>query len=155
MPGPIVLLLLLLSIAVLTVLIDRCRFWTQWLRRRNSRSEAWKVQLREEPAAAPWQLEDWNREMAFGESLLQASILLGPLLGLIGTVWGLMDVLAQLGPQLLLPANANLQGYGKVLLATALGLVLALVASAGLYLNQGLRRWQLARLDQLSRRLMP
>jgi biopolymer transport protein ExbB len=66
-----------------------------------------------------------------------------------------MDVLAQLGPQLLLPANANLQGYGKVLLATALGLVLALVAGAGLYLNQGLRRWQLARLDQLSRRLMP
>ena len=54
-----------------------------------------------------------------------------------------------------LPANANLQGYGKVLLATALGLVLALVASAGIYLNQGLRRWQLARLDQLSRRLMP
>ena len=154
MPGPIALLLLLLSIAVLTVLIDRGRFWTQWLRRRNQRSELWKVQLRDDPAAAPTHLEDWNREMAFGESLLQAAILLGPLLGLIGTVLGLMDVLAQLGPQLLLPANANLQGYGKVLLATALGLILALVASAGLYVNQGLRRWQLARLDQLSRRLM-
>lgn len=155
MPGPIALLMLLLSIAVLTVLIDRSRFWSQWLRRRNQRSELWKVQVRDDPAAAPCHLEDWNREMAFGESLLQAAILLGPLLGLIGTVLGLMDVLAQLGPQLLLPANANLQGYGRVLLATALGLILALVASAGLYVNQGLRRWQLARLDQLSRRFTP
>lgn len=155
MPGPIALLLLLLSIAVLTVLIDRSRFWTQWLRRGKPRSELWRAQLRDHPATAPGQLEDWNREMAFGESLLQAAILLGPLLGLIGTVLGLMDVLAQLGPQLLLPANANLQGYGKVLLATALGLILSLVASAGLYVNQGLRRWQLARLDQLARRLTP
>lgn len=155
MPGPIALLLLLLSIAVLTVLIDRCRFWTQWTRHRIPRLQAWKALLRDDSATATWQLEDWNREMAFGESLLRASILLGPLLGLIGTVLGLMDVLAQLGPQLLLPANANLQGYGRVLLATALGLILALVASAGLSLNQGLRRWQLARLDSLSRRLAP
>ena len=139
MPGPIALLLLLLSIAVLTVLIDRCRFWSQWWRRRIIRGEAWRSQLRADPSTAAWQLEDWNREMAFGESLLQAAILLGPLLGLIGTVLGLMDVLSQLGPQLLLPANANLQGYGKVLLATALGLILALVASASLALNQGLQ----------------
>ena len=66
-----------------------------------------------------------------------------------------MDVLSQLGPQLLLPANANLQGYGKVLLATALGLILALVASASLALNQGLRQWQLGRMEQLSRRQAP
>ncbi|MFM9088461.1 MAG: MotA/TolQ/ExbB proton channel family protein, partial [Cyanobium sp.] len=110
MPGPIALLLLLLSIAVLTVLIDRSRFWIQWLRRRNQLFALWKIQVRNDPTAAPWQLEEWNREMAFGESLLKAAILLGPLLGLIGTVLGLMDVLAQLGPQLLLPANANLQG---------------------------------------------
>ena len=155
MSGPIAPLLLLLSIAVLTVLIDRCRFWTQWWRGRLPRAEAWSAQLRADPARAPWQLEDWNREMAFGEPLLQASILLGPLLGLIGTVLGLMDVLAQLGPQLVLPANANLQGYGKVLLATALGLILALVASAGLYLNQGLRHWQLERLERLCRRQAP
>lgn len=155
MPGPIALLLLLLSIAVLTVLIDRCRFWTQWWRLRSSRREAFKAQLRTDPTAAPWQLEDWNRAMAFGEPLLQAAILLAPLLGLIGTVLGLMDVLSQLGPQLLLPANANLQGYGKVLLATALGLILALVSSAGLFLNQGLRGWQLSRLEPLLRRPAP
>ena len=155
MPGPIALLLLLLSIAVLTVLIDRCRYWILWWRSRLVRAEAWRAQLRADPAVAAWQLDDWNREMAFGEPLLQASILLGPLLGLIGTVLGLMDVLGQLGPQLLLPANANLQGYGRVLLATALGLILALVGGAGLYLNQGLRQWQLVRLDRVLRRQVP
>ena len=83
--------------------------------------------------------------MAWGEPLLQAAVVLAPLLGLIGTTAGLMAVLRQLGPQLLLPANAPLAGYGDVLLPTLLGLQLTFVALALLLLNQGLRQWQLGR----------
>jgi biopolymer transport protein ExbB len=83
--------------------------------------------------------------MAWGEPLLQAASVLAPLLGLIGTTAGLMAVLRQLGPQLLLPPAAPLAAYGEVLLPTLLGLQLTLVAMVLQLLNQGLRRWQLRR----------
>ena len=95
------------------------------------------------PEARRAVLETWERQMAWGERLLQAAVVLAPLLGLIGTTAGLMAVLRQLGPQLLLPANAPLAGYGDVLLPTLLGLQLTFVALALLLLNQGLRQWQL------------
>ena len=63
----------------------------------------------------------------------------------LGTTAGLMAVLRQLGPQLLLPPAAPLAAYGEVLLPTLLGLQLTLVAMALQLLNQGLRRWQLRR----------
>ena len=90
-------------------------------------------------------LEDCYQQMAWGEPLLQAAVVLAPLLGLIGTTAGLMAVLRQLGPQLLLPPAAPLAAYGEVLLPTLLGLQLTLVAMALQLLNQGLRRWQLRR----------
>jgi biopolymer transport protein ExbB len=90
-------------------------------------------------------LEDGDEQMAWGEAVLQAAVVLAPLLGLVGTTAGLMGVLKQLGPQLLLPPTAPLAGYGDVLLPTLLGLQLTVVAMALLLLNQGLRRWQLRR----------
>jgi hypothetical protein len=44
---------------------------------------------------------------------------------------------------LLLPPGAPLAGYADVLLPTLLSLQLALLATAVLLLNQGLRQWQL------------
>jgi biopolymer transport protein ExbB len=90
--------------------------------------------------------------MRFGEPLLQAAGVLGPLLGLIGTVIGLMGVLASLGPQLVLPPGANLRGYGQVLMSTAIGLIVSLIATGTLFANQGLSDWQLGRLKRLQRR---
>jgi biopolymer transport protein ExbB/TolQ len=81
--------------------------------------------------------------MAWGEPLLQATQILAPLLGLVGTTAGLMAVLRSLGNQLLLPPGAPLAGYADVLLPTLLSLQLALLATAVLLLNQGLRQWQL------------
>jgi biopolymer transport protein ExbB len=75
---------------------------------------------------------------------------LAPLLGLIGTVLGLMEVLAALGPGLTLPPGAPLAGYGKVLMATALGLIVSLIATAGVLANQAARGWQI---DGLRRQL--
>ncbi|MCX5948631.1 MAG: MotA/TolQ/ExbB proton channel family protein [Cyanobacteria bacterium] len=152
MSGPIGVLLLLVSIAVLTVCFDRGRFWLQWWRRHQARHQQWRRLLEAGPTQARHQLEDWDLAIGSGEPLLQAAGLIAPLLGLIGTVLGLMRVLASLGPQLVLPAGASLQGYGQVLLSTALGLIISLVATTGLCLNQGLRHWQIARLErQLAR----
>ena len=147
-------LLLLLSVAVLTLVIERTRFWIHWWRRRPSRSRAWREQIA--AAAAPARLEesleDWDLAMGFGEPVLQGAAVLAPLLGLIGTVTGLMGVLAQLGPRLELPPGASLATYGQVLLSTAAGLVVSLVASAGLLTNQGLRHWQINQLRREWRR---
>lgn len=149
--GPTGLLLLLLSVAVLTVSIDRGRYWFQWWRQRGRRRSSWQETLRSSEEGAQHLLEDWEREMGFGEPLLQAAAVIGPLLGLIGTVIGLMQVLAGLGPQLVLPPGANLRGYGQVLTSTAVGLIVSLIATATLFANQGLRQWQLGRLERLKR----
>jgi biopolymer transport protein ExbB len=150
--GPIALLLVLLSIAVVTVTLDRCRYWWQWWRARPSRRQAWERMLNDQGAEpATRLLEDWELEMRFGEPLLQAATVLAPLVGLIGTVLGLMQVLTSLGPQLLLPAGANLAGYGQVLLSTAIGLIVSLIASATLFANQWCRQVQRQRLQRLGR----
>ncbi len=144
--------LVALSIAVLTVSLDRGRWWTQWWRSRASRAQRWQ-RLRRENGAASRQRDDWNREMRFGEPFLEAAIVLSPLLGLTGTVLALMRVLASLGPDLTLPPGASLQSYGQVLMSTLVGLVVCLIASATLLTNRGLRSWQLERLERQERRL--
>jgi biopolymer transport protein ExbB len=148
------LLLLLLSVAVLTLVIDRARFWIHWWRRRQARSRTWRQRIAAGADAGLLDetLADWDLAMGFGEPLLQGAALLAPLLGLIGTVTGLMGVLAQLGPRLELPPGASLATYGQVLLSTASGLVVSLVASAGLLTNQGLRSWQINQLRRERRR---
>lgn len=148
------LLLLLLSVAVLTLVIERTRFWIHWWRRRQTRLRSWRQGIASgtDPRRLEESLEDWDLSMGFGEPVLQGAALLAPLLGLIGTVTGLMGVLAQLGPRLELPPGANLASYGQVLLSTAAGLVVSLVASAGLLTNQGLRHWQIQELRREGRR---
>lgn len=93
--------------------------------------------------------------MAQGEPFLQAAVLLAPMLGLLGTVLGLMDVLRALGPQLLLPSSSPLAGYADVLASTVVGLQLALLALVLAQLNRGLRHWQLQQLQLLELELRP
>jgi biopolymer transport protein ExbB len=150
--GLVGLLLLLASIAVLTVVFDRGRFWWQWWRRRAGRARQWRERLEAGGGGGEEQLEEWERQMVFGEAVLQAAAVLAPLLGLIGTVLGLMAVLAALGPGLTLPPGAPLAGYGRVLLATALGLIVSLIATAGLLANQAARGWQIEELRRQLRR---
>lgn len=140
--GPVALPLLLLSVVVLSVAFDRLAFWWRWWRgaaqsARQSSDLQRCVQL-------------WRTRMAAGESLLQVAVVLAPLLGLLGTVNGLMQVLRSLGDQLLLPAQAPLAGYADVLLSTLIGLQITVLATVVLLLNRGLRRWQLQRLRELT-----
>ncbi len=146
--GPAALPLLLLSIAVLTVGLDRARFWWQWRRDRPQRRQLWRQLRGAGPEACRLALARWSRAMGFGEPLLEAAVLLGPLLGLIGTVLALMRLLSRLGPGLLLPAGEPLAGYGEVLGDTALGLIVGLLASVTLQVNRALRLGQLQRLQE-------
>ena len=139
--------LLVLSMAVLTVSFERARWWFRWWQRRRIRS---RRPSRGHPQLLARRLAAWKWQMRHGEALLQAAIVLAPLLGLTGTVLALMQVLASLGPDLTLPAGASLQGYGRVLMSTLVGLLVSLLASAVLLLNQGLSRWQLGRLARLA-----
>jgi biopolymer transport protein ExbB len=148
--GPVALPLLLVSIVVATVLFDRCLFWWQWWRQPEHRLRATRQSLRDCPASLERQLK---RAMAQGETFLQAAALVAPMLGLLGTVLGLMNVLRALGPQLLLPSSTPLVGYADVLVSTVLGLQLALVALVAGQVNRGLRQWQLQNLEFLVQEL--
>jgi biopolymer transport protein ExbB len=139
--GPVALPLLLLSVAVLTVAFDRAAFWWRWWRSGAA-----------DGVHHPSCSHPLRRRMASGEPVLQAAIVLAPLLGLLGTVSGLMAVLRALGSQLLLPPQAPLAGYADVLLSTLIGLQITVLATAVLLLNRGLRHWQCGRFrDDLTR----
>ena len=143
--GPAGWLLLLLSISVLTVCFERIRFWVLWWKRRRALQQQWQevAQLGGHGALA-W-IEERDLEMGFAQSFLEAAILIAPLLGLIGTVFALSRLLSAMGPQLLLPPGSGLSGFGETLLCTGSGLVVSLVATVTLHLNNGLRQRQLSR----------
>ena len=73
LPGPVAVLLLLLSIAVLTVCLDRIRWWSRWWRERAPRRRQWQQELERTEANPEERLEDWQLAMAFGEPLLRAA----------------------------------------------------------------------------------
>jgi len=120
--GPVALPLLLLSVLTATLAVERglhwCRLWQcPEPLRRQGRSDPWSTTV--------------------VEPLLEAVVLLAPLLGLLGTVVGVMGLLDRLGPQLPTPL-----AMGDVLASSAFGLGLSVLALALLLLNRGLRRWQ-------------
>jgi biopolymer transport protein ExbB len=153
--GPVALPLLLVSIVVATVLFDRCLFWWLWWRQPEQRLRGSRQSLRDCSTSPErhLQLRRLKHAMAQGEPFLQAAVLVAPMLGLLGTVLGLMNVLRALGPQLLLPSSTPLVGYGDVLVSTVLGLQLALVALVAGQVNRGLRQWQLQSLEWLVQEL--
>ncbi len=147
--GPTGWLLLFLSISVLTVTFERCRFWWLWWKRRTSRQQQWLHLLRLGGSHPTAWMEERDFEMRFAQSFLEAVTVIAPLVGLIGTVLGLSKFLAVLGPNLILPPGTNLSGFAEALLSTAFGLIVSLMATISLFINNGLRHRQLAiwRLD--------
>lgn len=151
--GPVMVPLLLLSIVVLAIGVERLRYWQRWGLSSTRQERLLIDSLAATPAGASRQqresieLAQLELGMAQGEPVLEAATMIGPLLGLIGTVSGLMRVLAALGPDLTLPSGASVVGYSQVLVSTWLGLVVALIAAVLLRTNQGLRQWQRSRLE--------
>lgn len=142
--GPFGWLLILLSISVLTVSFERIRFWITWWRRRRLHQNQWQETIRLGGTSPLAWIEDRDLEMRFAQPFLEAISVIAPLLGLIGTVLGLSRLLTAMGPQLVLPPGSSLRGFGDVLISTAMGLLVSLMATLTLHINNGLRQWQLS-----------
>ncbi|MFO7628749.1 MAG: MotA/TolQ/ExbB proton channel family protein [Prochlorococcaceae cyanobacterium] len=143
--------LLLFSFGLCTIAFERALFWWQWWRSPQRGMKRVREQLAAcgDPSERQRLLARLLGSMAFGESLLQAVVLLAPMAGLVGTVMGLMRVLRALGPQLLLPASNPLLGYADVLMSSLIGLQLAFLSMSLLLANRALRRWQRRGLEPL------
>lgn len=142
--GPTGWLLILLSISVLTVSFERIRFWLIWWQRRKLHQHQWQETIRLGGNSPLVWMDDRELEMRFAQSFLEATMVIAPLIGLIGTVIGLSRLLAAMGPQLVLPPGSDLRGFGDVLISTAMGLVVSLIATVTLHINNALRQWQLS-----------
>jgi biopolymer transport protein ExbB len=89
-------------------------------------------------------IEERDLEMRFAQSFLESVAVIAPLIGLIGTVLGLSQLLTTLGPQLVLSTGADLAGFSDALLSTAYGLIVSLIATVSFHINHALRQRQLS-----------
>ncbi|MCB9914279.1 MAG: MotA/TolQ/ExbB proton channel family protein [Planctomycetes bacterium] len=114
--GPIVWPLLLLSLVSLTVVIDRVRFWS---RARRRHAELFELARRDGLEAA-------ERAMARGMVLLDTVITVAPMLGILGTVTGIIQSFELLGGAGRPDPLGVSSGIAEALITTAIGLVVAL-----------------------------
>jgi biopolymer transport protein ExbB len=101
------------------------RFLYEPLRLKKSDPESFRLALE---AAADNELAAMRR----GDKILEAIIAVSPLLGLLGTVLGLIQSLYNLTPDKLASGSTFVatQGIGNALISTATGLIVALLALA-------------------------
>lgn len=146
--------LLLLSIAVMAAGVNRLQHWLRWSRSASSRIDELKQSLQGlQPLEAERELNQrlrrLDRQFSRWEPSLDLAMVLGPLLGLLSTVLGLMKLLQKLGPEMLLPRGESLiVDYGQILVGTALGLLVSVVALIVQRLNRMQRRSVIAGLRE-------
>ena len=171
--------LLLLSIAVAAVGVDRLRFWRRlgsptdrrWRLIENQLLEGSsptgvpsscpvghlmrQLTVADGPAARQLELQlilqSQAAAMARGERILEAAAALGPLLGLLGTVTGLIRTFAALGREVGAASMDRVAlGISEVLVSTATGILVALFAMVVLKINMAYRSSYLALLERLA-----
>jgi biopolymer transport protein ExbB len=89
----------------------------------DSRTPLWRIETRVDATAA--QIE---RDMSRGLWLLETIVTAAPLLGLLGTIVGMMHSFKLIGGDGLVNPAGVTGGVAQALIATAIGLVIALVA---------------------------
>ncbi len=89
----------------------------------DSHAPLWRMETRVEATAA--QIE---RDMSRGLWLLETIVTAAPLLGLLGTIVGMMHSFKLIGGDGLVNPSGVTGGVAQALIATAMGLVIALVA---------------------------
>ena len=146
--------LLLLSIAVMAAGVNRLQHWFQWSRSASSRIDELRqclqgLQPLDAERVLNQRLRRLDRQFSRWEPSLDLAMVLGPLLGLLSTVLGLMKLLQKLGPEMLLPRGDSLiVDYGQILVGTALGLLVSVVALIVQRLNRMQRRSVIAGLRE-------
>lgn len=133
--GLLIIPLLLLSVTVVSIGVERLRFWWDWRRKGDARLRQLVEELAgqsEVRARLHQQLvtERLHLRLSRWDAVLDLCIVLGPMLGLLAAVIGVMRLLASLGPDLVMPAATSplLASYGQVLVGSAIGLTVALMA---------------------------
>lgn len=144
--GPLGIPLLLCSLLTLMILLERLFILSTYtlqgtLRQRGlsllAQHSSSTKSLREEIAAV-W-LQGQQRKLASGIRLLQIMALIAPLLGLLGTVIGLIQVFETLGDHHGPVEPAMLaEGLGIAMKTTAAGLIIAVPAVLGAH---GFQLW--------------
>ena len=138
--------LMLLSISVLAAGIDRAIHWYRWRRQSDKQLSMLRASLdgldqEQAQRVLNHQLRRLDRQFSRWEASMDLAMVLGPLLGLLSTVFGLMHLLEALGPEMLLPrGEALIVDYGRMLIGTALGIVIAVVALLVQRINRMQRR---------------
>ena len=146
--------LLLLSIAVLSAGFERLIYWLSWRREQPGCLDALRTSLSgltnaEASRVLEQKLRRLDRQFSRWEPSLDLAMVLGPLMGLLSTVLGLMKLLQALGQDLLLPRGETLlSDYGTILVGTALGLVVAIDALLVQRINRMQRRSVVAQLRE-------
>ena len=121
------------SIAQRSSRLPMGRFLFSALKLKDQEPEVFKLALE---TSASEELASMRR----GDKVLEAVIALAPMLGLLGTVVGLIRSLDSINPQDLGVANATAEtglGIGNALISTAFGLVIAIASLAFYRLFQG------------------
>jgi biopolymer transport protein ExbB len=114
--GPVVWPLLLLSLVATTVVIERILFWA---RARRDPSRLLEI-------ARTGGLDAAERNMARGMVLLDTVVTVAPMLGILGTVLGIIDSFELLSADARPDPLAVSGGIAQALITTAIGLVVAL-----------------------------
>ena len=134
--------------------MNRLQQWFRWSRSASSRIDELKQSLQGlQPLEAERELNQrlrrLDRQFSRWEPSVDLAMVLGPLLGLLSTVLGLMKLLQKLGPEMLLPRGESLIiDYGQILVGTALGLLVSVVALIVQRLNRMQRRSVIAGLRE-------
>jgi biopolymer transport protein ExbB len=109
----------------------------------NRTKPAWWVESR-----AGDEAQQIEKSLGRGMWILDTVITAAPLLGLLGTIFGMMQSFKLIGPAGLLNPGGVTAGVAEALIATAVGLLIALVA---LFAFNYLTRLQAQTLDEMER----
>jgi biopolymer transport protein ExbB len=132
--GPVMWPLLLLSVIAIAIVIERGLFWRREKRRSVSEalgeleSECTNGSFEEASSRTSMLLDREQRRMERGMPILDTVITVAPLLGILGTVLGIIDSLELLSVHATPDPLAVSGGVAQALFTTATGLAIAIAA---------------------------
>jgi biopolymer transport protein ExbB len=115
----------------------------------NRNNPAWWVESRANDEAA-----EIERVLARGQWLLETIVTAAPLMGLLGTITGMMDAFRIIGGSGLVAPTRVTGGVAEALIATALGLLIALIALFGFNLISRVQTRVLDEMERMGSRLV-
>ncbi len=115
----------------------------------NRAKPAWWVESR-----AGDEAQQIEKSLGRGMWILDTVVTAAPLLGLLGTIFGMMQSFKLMGPDALVNPSGVTAGVAEALIATAVGLLIALVALFGFNYLTRLQARMLDEMERLGTRLV-